>query len=398
MPPGKAEEAYIAFTCNQHGIIMDILDNQLQDTTWAETGRVFALSVDRRSMDKARNFVQTIQSQGSALDWELNVPTRTSITTLHFSGGMIGDHFLVVGAKSGATALVRYGELMHTHGQRDSSKFDQQAALSHSHFERDTELYNELSRLNNELVTLQRELAKKNVQLERLNALKNQFLGMAAHDLRTPLSAILSYTEFLLDEAADILNSEHVEFLSIIQKSSHFMLQLVSELLDVSTIASGKLVLDLYPTDLVALTQHNVALNSVLAQKKGIQLTFQHQGDIPKLLIDQAKIEQVLNNLISNAVHYSQPNSTVDIRLYQQETQVILSVKDEGPGIPPDEVEKLFKLFGRTSVRSTDGEKSTGLGLAICRRIVLEHQGEIWVESQVNQGSTFYVALPTPAI
>jgi signal transduction histidine kinase len=230
--------------------------------------------------------------------------------------------------------------------------------------------------------------------LARLNQQKDQFLGMAAHDLRSPLSIILSYSEFLLDEAADQLNEEHLEFLSIIHSSSEFMLQLVNELLDVSTIESGKLQLNCQPTDLIDLVERNVALNNVLAKKKQIQLSIHYDELLPEMMVDAAKIEQVLNNLISNAIKYSYPDSTIEIRVASRENQAVISVKDEGQGIPAAELDNLFELFGKTSIRTTSGEKITGLGLAIAQKIVHEHQGEIWVESQPGIGATFYVSLP----
>ncbi len=111
-------------------------------------------------------------------------------------------------------------------------------------------------------------------------------------------------------------------------------------------------------------------------------------------MADAAKLEQVLNNLITNAVKFSPSQRSVAIRVIEQEGWVITEVQDHGPGIPAAEIDRLFKPFGRTSVQSSNGEKSTGLGLAIARRIIEGHYGKIWVESQVGQGSTFYFSLP----
>jgi signal transduction histidine kinase len=125
-----------------------------------------------------------------------------------------------------------------------------------------------------------------------------------------------------------------------------------------------------------------------------IQLSFETDEDLPVLLLDPAKMEQVLNNLISNAIKFSYPGSSVEIHITKEKSQVLISVRDEGQGIPVDELDDLFKWFGKTSIKGTGGEGSTGLGLAIAQRIVLEHHGTIWVESEMGQGSTFYVSLP----
>jgi signal transduction histidine kinase len=247
---------------------------------------------------------------------------------------------------------------------------------------------------NNELSNLGRELQKKNAELVKLNDLKNQFLGMAAHDLRNPIGVILTYSDFILEEAGKVLGEEHRQFLTTIHKSSDFMLSILNDLLDITKIESGRLELDLEPADLTALIDHNVTLNRVLAVKKSIQIQFQHDEDLPPTPVDRGKIDQVLNNLISNAVKFSVAGTTVVVRAFRSDGQVTVSVKDEGPGIPEEERQKLFRPFSRTSVQSTGGEKSTGLGLAIVKKIIQGHRGKIWVESGIGIGSTFYFTLP----
>jgi signal transduction histidine kinase len=133
--------------------------------------------------------------------------------------------------------------------------------------------------------------------------------------------------------------------------------------------------------------------NRLIASRKNITLDLEADS-IPMALFDAAKMEQVLDNLTTNAIKYSPRGSQVHIRLQTSAEEILLSVQDEGPGIPPAELDKLFKPFQKTSVKSTAGEKSTGLGLVIVKRIVTGHGGRIWVESQVGTGSVFYVAVP----
>jgi signal transduction histidine kinase len=255
-------------------------------------------------------------------------------------------------------------------------------------------LYDELSHLNNELATTQRELAKKNAELARLNEQKNQFLGIAAHDLRNPLEVILTYSEFLLEDAAPVLGPEQTGLIHTIRSSSEFMLRLVEDLLDVTRIEAGRLELDLAPADLPAIVAANVRRNRVLAAKKGIEISLRSAGEIPPMSLDIAKIEQVLDNLIGNAVKFSPPGSPVEVRLDTEADQVVLAVRDQGPGIPADLLGKLFEPFTRAHVRGTGGEKGAGLGLAIVKRIVTGHGGEIRVESEPGHGATFQVCLP----
>lgn len=262
---------------------------------------------------------------------------------------------------------------------------------------KDEALFEELSRVNNEFANLQREMAKKNADLAKLNELKNRILGVAAHELRSPLGVILSYAEFLEGHAAQTMDERQREFVTTIRQTSEFMLQMVTNLLDVAAIEAGTLTLDRQPTDLVALTRRNVRLNGVLSSRKGITIEFEAEGSVPEVALDRGKIEQVLNNLISNAVKFSHPDRVIDVSITAADGVATVAVRDQGQGIPAADLSKLFRPFSRTSVRSTAGEQSTGLGLAIVRNIVEGHGGRIWVESEVGRGSTFSFTLPLAA-
>jgi hypothetical protein len=237
-------------------------------------------------------------------------------------------------------------------------------------------------------------LKRAAAELERLDRLKTQLLGMAAHDLRNPISSIIAVTEFLCNEAATVLKEEQLGLLSAIRSSSEYMLQVIDDSLDLSSIESGNLQLNRRLSDLWKLLEHSVGLNAKLAWQKHVHVALQIEGALPKLSLDEGKIEQVLNNLISNAVKFSQPGAGVEVRAWAQDSGVIVSVQDQGPGIPEAERCKLFQPYGRTSVRSTTSERSTGLGLAISRKIVEGHRGHIWVESQIGVGSVFFFMLP----
>lgn len=247
---------------------------------------------------------------------------------------------------------------------------------------------------NNEANNLARELHKKNAQLENLNKLKNQFLGMAAHDLRNPIGIILQYSDFLLEKLQTILTKKHLHLLSRIRNSSQFMLRLINDLLDVSKIESGKLELDLQDTDVSSFIEHNLSLNQVFASQKQIQLRLNMEKNIPSILMDPSKMEQVLNNLISNAIRYSTLESKVTIEIKLEDEMLLFSVKDEGPGIAKEDIPSLFQAFQTTRNKGTAGEKSTGLGLLIAKKIIKEHGGKIGVNSVLGKGSTFYFTLP----
>jgi signal transduction histidine kinase len=385
------EKQGLALVCDLQGLILQVLRNDL-NLEKAAKGQLFFGLVDSADRSKAMNFLTEIKSQGAILDWEMNVPAAQGIVTLHFAGGLAGESLLITAGVNDALAARIYEDLFSINNeQTDRLRAALKENMDLGRIVSDP-MYDEISRLNNELVAMQRELTGKNVELAKLNALKNQFLGMAAHDLRNPLHGILTYSSFLLEDA-DKLNADQIEFITVIHDQSQYMASLVNDLLDVATIESGKLQLDLQPVDLLKLAQTNLNRNRLIAARKDITLDL--QGDsIPMGLFDPAKIEQVLDNLTTNAIKYSPPGSRVHIRLQTSgEEEILISVQDEGPGIPPAEMEKLFKPFQRTSVKTTSGEKSTGLGLVIVKRIVTGHGGRIWVESQLGIGSTFYVAI-----
>ncbi len=250
------------------------------------------------------------------------------------------------------------------------------------------------SHLQNQILSEQQKAL--NEQLSRANAAKNRFLGMAAHDLRNPLASIRGLSEFLRDGAVGPLTPDQLDLVNTIHDASQSMLQMVNELLDVATIESGELKLSLEPQNLADLVAKSVALTNMEASKKKTHVNFESAGAPMTLRIDPAKIRQVVDNLLSNAVKYSPPGSTIRAIVQSDPARAActLSVRDQGPGIPEGERDKLFKDFGRLSVQPTGGEKSTGLGLAICRKIVEAHRGTIVAENLPGRGCEFRVSLP----
>lgn len=252
----------------------------------------------------------------------------------------------------------------------------------------------ERRRIRRELEEATSALRIKNAELARANDEKNRFLGIAAHDLRNPLSVILGYTELMLSGDTGPITDNQMEVLDSVSSSVEFMLGLINDMLDFSMIQSGAIRLDLQRSDLAALLRKTVMTNHVLADKKSIEIAFEQFCHLEPLVIDSRKFEQVLHNLLSNAIKFSHPGTRVDARLERVGDCAIISIIDQGVGIPRSEVDTLFRPFQKTSARSTGGERSTGLGLAIVRNIVEKHGGKIWCESEVGRGSTFRISLP----
>jgi signal transduction histidine kinase/ActR/RegA family two-component response regulator len=393
-----APDAGLALACDASGRVRRILLDALGLDHAPVIGGLLSAAVDAASVTKVEAFFAAVALNGAAFDWEINAAVGGALQPLHCMGVATDGQVLVVAAPTSAEVARVYDELAGISNQLGT---DLRAATQAAQLpaRASDAMYDELTHLNNELVTTQRQLAKANAQLAALNEQKNQLLGMAAHDLRSPIGAIEAYSQFLLESDLPF-SDEQREFVCIIRDSSLFMLHLIEDLLDVAQVEAGQLTLERALTDLVALVERCVAINRVLAARKSIRLVSRCDADLPAAWVDPDRINQVLTNLVTNALKFSHPDTEVAIRLRQQGEELILAVTDHGQGIPEAERDRLFHAFERTSVRPTGGERSTGLGLAIVQRIVAGHGGRIWVDSQVGRGSTFSVALPvadTPA-
>jgi signal transduction histidine kinase len=263
----------------------------------------------------------------------------------------------------------------------------------------------ELAQSRNELALLRRRLEEDNALLQNLashlrslNDQKNRFVGIAAHDLRNPLTAIIGFGEFLRSGGAGELAEDQHKMVDGIVKSGEYMLRLVEDLLDVSAIESGNLSIDASRFDLRALAEECLSLNGPVASRKGIALRLEAPPEEVWVTADRVKLEQVANNLVSNAIKYSNAGASVELSVEPREADVLVSVSDQGIGIPAESLGSVFQPFGRAHRRGTAGEKAVGLGLAISKNIVERHGGTIRVDSTVGVGSVFRFTVPrTPA-
>ena len=247
--------------------------------------------------------------------------------------------------------------------------------------------------INNQLLKkLVENYAIVEQKLVELNDLKNKFLGIAAHDLRNPLTSIRGFCEILLEDE-DSFSEDQKEMLDIIHDASESMLTLVNDLLDVAVIESGKLQLQLNKGSIKNIIEKRIRLSKMVAKKKNIKLNYS-LSDIPDTLFDTNRFAQVIDNLIGNAVKFSPSGTKIFITLKRERNMAKVSIQDEGPGISKEDQAKLFGEFQKLTAKPTGGEKSTGLGLAIVKKIIEAHKGIISVDSILGEGTTFTVLLP----
>ncbi len=232
-------------------------------------------------------------------------------------------------------------------------------------------------------------------QARELNERKNRMLAIAAHDIRNPLSGVLSLLRMLSKSLAGRLDTSEQELMQMGKSVIYNALNMVSNLLDVSKIESGNLILDRRPANISKLIERCIEESNYLSEPKNISVVYTSKIDSQEVAIDKSKIKQVMSNLISNAVKYSHSGTVVRIQTeLQADGRLLVSVADQGQGVPESELPKLFQPFSKTSVKPTAGEPSTGLGLMICKKIVEAHGGRIWVDSVDGEGSVFYWTIP----
>jgi len=237
-------------------------------------------------------------------------------------------------------------------------------------------------------------IKERNQKLKELSDYKDEILSIAAHDLRSPLSAI-HMSAVLLNSYSDKMNEkEKKESLEGIVTRAKHMIGMLNEMLDISVIESGKLILKKKRTDLSRILRTKFHEVTPYARSKNIELLYEVPEELPGVVIDESKMGEVLDNLLTNAIKYTPSGGKVKLRVIQEDHTIQVCVEDNGVGIKKSEQQKLFKKFSRTSAKPTAGESSTGLGLAIAKKIIELHEGDIWVESQKGVGSKFYFTVP----
>lgn len=243
--------------------------------------------------------------------------------------------------------------------------------------------------------TKHKELVETNKRLTQLNYEKNKYLGIAAHDLRNPMGTIISFSELMLNNPDTYpMNTETEEIVKLMRQTTEYSMTLLKDLLDISKIESGEIEIELQKEDYTEFLSQQIRVSQLLANSKDIII----QSELPTgnilLKFDNHYMVEVVSNLLSNAIKYSYPHSFIIVRVTVHEDHVKTEVIDHGVGIPEEEHKLLFRLFQKTSARTTAGESSTGLGLAIAKKVIQLHNGTIDVFSRKGEGSNFYYTIP----
>ena len=245
----------------------------------------------------------------------------------------------------------------------------------------------ELNEKNNKLLDLNKELVE-------LNKEKNEFLSIAAHDLKNPLTVIRGYAEIISDNHEAISVNDLIRMADLIGENSQRMFELITNLLDVNKIESGKTALVLNKIDVAPLMKESIVKFESAALKKEIKINNNIPSDNIFIMADKMATEQIIDNLISNAIKYTPLGKNIFLHIQKMPHIVQICIEDEGPGLTENDQANLFGKFARLSARPTANEHSTGLGLFIVKKLVTDMQGKVWCDSTPGKGAKFFLEFP----
>jgi signal transduction histidine kinase/CheY-like chemotaxis protein len=241
---------------------------------------------------------------------------------------------------------------------------------------------------------LYRELETQSRALEIVSNHKSEFLASMSHELRTPLNAVIGFSEVLLERMFGEINERQEEYLRDIWNSGRHLLALLNEILDLSKVEAGQMVLDPSVFPVASALEYPLAAVRERAAAHAITISVDIADDVGEIEADELRFKQVVLNLLSNAVKFTPDGGKVSVRAHRKDAELVVTVTDTGIGVPPEDQEKIFDSFQQGG-RGPAREEGTGLGLTLCRKIVALFGGRMWLDSKVGEGSTFGFAIPT---
>jgi signal transduction histidine kinase len=382
---------------NLYGTVIESLILSEKYAFW-QTGQEFYTAFQQNDREKALNFWAQVMEKGRAVHWSLYTIFGEKSEIIYLDALRYQDDVFLAGARSLQGLLNVYRFLLdETLDSQSLQAIIIPMVINSLEAGVSNQLNEEFLCLNNELINTQRELAKKNQQLEEISQAKSAFLANINHEIRTPLTAMLAFTDELLKLTPSPYGLMGLNYLQEIKGSGLQLLQLVNDLLDLSKAEANKIALILTEVKIDDIARLVVKNLSSLARQKQIEINLEAE-ELPEVIADQDRVRQVMTNLLGNALKFSEPGSMVTIRLqssYPPDEGVIVTVSDHGPGIPDYEQANIFEPFYRIEHPSDRSVPGSGLGLALVKRIIDLHHGWITVNSALGKGTSFQVFWPS---
>ena len=385
--------------CNRDAKITDVLFDDLKLISKDKLPSEFSEILGQKSLSKAADFWKEILESEFVSDYELLVKKRDKAPIpLKFSGGIFKNQVWIIAVSRGVVLEAMLKEMMLINNEQQNLIRKAEKKLSKKTVEEFEQIdsYDEITKVNNELINAQRKLVKKNEEILKLNSqLRSSneelehFAYAVSHDLKEPLRMVRSFMKLLEEKYGNRLDEKALRYVNFAVDGAERMNLLIDDLLEYSRVGRQGEILQ--RTDLNQILESVRALHQSTLETTGASVVW---GEMPTIICEKIHIEQVFNNLVSNSLKYSRVNYApkIEISIEEQPGYWKFSVNDNGTGIDPENYSVIFDLFRRAD---SDPEKSgSGIGLAICKKVVEKHNGEIWVESKKGEGSTFYFTIP----
>lgn len=384
--------------CNLQGEVFNVLidDNKIIDIEKLPIS--FDSIIDKGSMVKAYEFWKVIRDQKFVSSYELNIENgNQEPLALQFSGGIVGDMVWVIAASHNETLEKMLNELMHMNNEQQNLIRANQKELSNVKMKdlAEFDLFDEISRVNNELINTQRKLVKQNKEILLLNKKLSDsnkeiehFAYTVSHDLKEPLRMVKSFMELLKKNYESQLDDKAHQYIYYAIDGAERMDRFITDLLEFSRVGRFNSVMEF--NDLNEILENVIKLNNSLIDGLNAEIFY---PKMPVVRCQRMAIQQLFHNLIGNCLKFRRTGISpeITIKINEKQGHWVFSIKDNGRGIAPEHHKVIFDLFRR--IEEEGDVKGTGMGLAICKKIVEQHGGEIWVESELGSGSTFYFTL-----
>ncbi|WP_420316186.1 sensor histidine kinase [Ekhidna sp.] len=378
--------------CDSFGKVTEVKKNDLVEL---EVGEPLSKVVDISSLSKLLSFLSDLNKEESAIGWEVNFKTGNKFSNLYLAGLKEKNDLIIIGATDVVETRKYYNNLMVMNNyQQNQLREALKENVKVKESLKQLESFDEMTKINNEMANLQRELARKNRTLNELNETlesKNQeldrFANIVSHDLKAPLHKIRGLFQIINAKYEDEFNDEMKELFGMVTDSAVKMDTLINDILEYSKAGKSD----------VAITNFKVAdlLNESISMIDLAQeYNFIIPDDLPEISGSYIQLSQVITNLLSNAIKYhDRPTGNIEVSVERiNNTYYQFSVKDDGPGIPEKYHEKVFEPF--ETVHGQNRDDSTGVGLAIVKKLVEQNQGNIGLNSEVGKGTTFWFTWP----